>query len=169
MAHGDHVTRAGEQVDLAEVDHLPVLVVVGGLQDDEDVVTVVLDLRPLVRILCVLDGQLMQPEEARKPVQVTGLGLMDADPDELTGAGGAAQVRSLLGGQQLLVLAHAVLVVGAVDDHRAAPRSGSVAPAGFLPLGEFRQPRSSPGIQATSMSTRLPLNGTPSARSRRRC
>jgi hypothetical protein len=55
MPHGDHVARAREHVDLAEVDLLAVLVVVRGLQDQEHVLVVVLDLRALVGLRRVLD------------------------------------------------------------------------------------------------------------------
>jgi hypothetical protein len=120
---GDHVTRAGEEVDLAEVDLLLVLVVVGGPQDDEDVLVVVLDLRALVGLLRVLDCELVQAEQLLELFKVPGFGLVNADPDEVAGSGGSPQLRRPLRGQRLLVLAHTVLVVGGIDDHRAAPRS----------------------------------------------
>jgi hypothetical protein len=123
MTHGDHVPRAGEHVDLAEMDLLAILVVMGGLQDDEDVIVVILDLRPLVCLLRVLEGKFVEIEELGEQLQVPGLRLVDADPDEVAAPGGPAQLGGPLRGQRLLVLTHAVLVMGAVDDHRAAPRS----------------------------------------------
>ena len=126
VADGDHVAGAGEDVDLAEVDLLAVLVVVGGLQDDEEVVVVVLDLRPLVGAAAASStASSCRPNSCCSCSKVPGLGLVHADPDELAGAGGGPELRGLLGRERLLVLAHAVLVVGAVDDHRAAPAPSS--------------------------------------------
>ena len=71
-------------MDLAEVDDLAILVIMSRLQDDEDVLVVVLDLRSLVRILRVLNGELVQAEQLLQAIEVAGLGLVDADPDELT-------------------------------------------------------------------------------------
>jgi hypothetical protein len=65
------------------VDDLGVLVVVGGLEDDEVGGVVVLDLRPLMLETGVLDRQLVEVEETGELVELAGLGLVQPDPDEL--------------------------------------------------------------------------------------
>jgi len=120
VAHRDHVVAGGEQVHLAEVDPLSLLVVARGLQDDEVGVLVVLQLRPLVGALRVLDRQLVQVEALRHLVKLLGAGLMQPQPDELARLAGDA-LRCVLQRQLSLVLALAVFVVGAVDDHRVVP------------------------------------------------
>ena len=87
-------------MDLAEVDLLPLLVVVGGTEDDEVGVVVVLDLRSLVWALRVLDRELVKIEELLEPLHVTRLGLVQADPDELAGARAARDLGGLLGRQR---------------------------------------------------------------------
>ena len=62
VAHGDHVRRRDEQHDLAELDLLLVVVVARGAQDDEVGVVVVLELRPLVGAVGVLERELVQVE-----------------------------------------------------------------------------------------------------------
>src|SRR4051812_23463215 len=104
------------------MDLLLVLVVVRGLEYEEDILAVVLDLRPLVSLLRILDRELVQPEQILQLLQISRSGLVDAYPDELAGAGGASELPGSLRGQRLLMLAHAVLVMGAVDDHRVPPR-----------------------------------------------
>ena len=79
-------------MDLAEVDDLAILVIMSRLQDDEDVLVVVLDLRSLVRILRVLDGELVQAEQLLQALQLAGLGLVDADPDELAWTRGVPEL-----------------------------------------------------------------------------
>src|SRR5512132_1494548 len=169
MPHRDHVPGAGEEMDLTEVDDLAILVVMRRLEDDEDVLVVVLDLRSLMWVLSVLDGELVEPEQLLQPPQIAGLRLVDPDPDELAGTRGSPELGGVLRRQRLIMLARAVLVVGAVDDHRPAPRSLSVRGTALLPLGAPDQLPSSTGTQAASRSTRLPLKGTPSASRRRRC
>ncbi len=83
-ANGDNVAWAGEEADFAEVDYLLLLVVVGGLEDDEVGLVVILDLRALVLEASVLDRQLMEVEEAGELVELTGVGIVQPDPDELT-------------------------------------------------------------------------------------
>ena len=57
VADGDHVAAGrANSVDLAELDLLALLVVARGPQDDEEVLVVVLDLRPLVGLVRVLDA-----------------------------------------------------------------------------------------------------------------
>ena len=57
--------------------------VVRGLQDQEQVLVVVLDLRALVGVRRVLDRQLVKAEELLQCFMSPGLGLVDSDPDEL--------------------------------------------------------------------------------------
>ena len=93
VADGDHEADAEEEVELAE-DHLPVLgVVLGGAVDDEVEVVVRLDLRPLVRVRSVLDGELVQSEVLADVEHQLGGGVVELDPDEapaMAGAGGAS-------------------------------------------------------------------------------
>jgi hypothetical protein len=58
VAHGQHVVLAHEDVDLA--DGQAIGADVHGVQDDEQRVAILLDLRPLVAVAGVLDGQLVQ-------------------------------------------------------------------------------------------------------------
>ena len=116
VAHGDHVAGADEEVDLAELDLLLVIVVARGPQDDEEAVAlVVLELGTLVADAGVLDRQLVEAESLRDPLELLLRGLVEPQPDELAAA--LAELRRLLGADRALVLAGAVAVVGAVDDH----------------------------------------------------
>ena len=51
VADGDHVVRAEEDQDLAELDHLPSVDVAGGLQHHEQHVAVDLELGSLVALI----------------------------------------------------------------------------------------------------------------------
>jgi len=62
VPHGDGEVGSEEQVQLAELDLLQLVDVARGLEDDEQRVAVPLELRPLVGLDGVLDGQLMQVE-----------------------------------------------------------------------------------------------------------
>ena len=66
VADRDHVAGAEEEVDLAEVDLLALVVVVRGLEDDEVGAVVVLELRPLMLEVGVLDRELVQAEGLRR-------------------------------------------------------------------------------------------------------
>ncbi|GGT21971.1 hypothetical protein GCM10010254_48210 [Streptomyces chromofuscus] len=62
MADRDHEVGADEDVQLAEVDLLWCVEVAGRPQDDEEGLAVAFQLRPLVRLHRVLDGQRVQAE-----------------------------------------------------------------------------------------------------------
>ena len=97
------------------MDLLGLLVVAGGLQDDEEGAVVVLELRALVGALGVLDRELVQVEALGDLVQLLGGRLEEAEPDELAGLIAADARRRRLERQLAFVLALAVLVVGAVE------------------------------------------------------
>src|SRR5207237_5194920 len=75
----DQVVGADEQVVLVKGDLVAVPV---GLEDDREVVVVVLvDLRPLVLVLDVLDGQRMELECVLEHVEVLIVGRLDVKPE----------------------------------------------------------------------------------------
>ena len=67
VADDDHVAGAREDVHLAELDLLAVVEIAGGVQDEEVAVVVVLDLRALVGVHRVLDGERRAGRSARRP------------------------------------------------------------------------------------------------------
>ena len=81
MPDADDVALADEEVRLAEgnaaADEL------GGARDDEQRVAILLELRPLVRMLGVLDGEVVQVELALHPAQEIAARLPQADPDDM--------------------------------------------------------------------------------------
>ncbi len=83
MAHRDDVAAADEEMRLAEgdaaVDHLR------RARDDEQAVAVLLDLRPLMGVARVLDGEIVQAELALNPPQELVGRLVQADPDDVAG------------------------------------------------------------------------------------
>ena len=66
MAHGQHERGPDEHVDLAELDLLLLVDVPGWAQHDEEGVVIPFDLRPLVCVDGVLDGQWMELELRRE-------------------------------------------------------------------------------------------------------
>ena len=88
MAHADDEAAADEEVGLAEgdaaVDQL------GGARDDEQRVAVLLELRPGVRVLGVLDREVVQAELALHPEQQVAARLQQADPDDVAVLAGPA-------------------------------------------------------------------------------
>ena len=85
--------------------------------------------------LGVLHRQLVQPEEPLQLLEVAGLRLVQADPDELVAP--ARLLGGLLERERALVLAGPIVVVGAIDDHGMTPAAdfpgSAVAPASGLP------------------------------------
>ena len=81
MADADDVAGADEEMGLAEgdaaVDQL------GRAGDDEQRVAVLLELRPLMRVLGILDRQIVQVELPLDPQQQLAVGLEQADPDDM--------------------------------------------------------------------------------------
>ena len=115
VAHGDHEVAVDEQQDLADLDDSSVVDVAHGLQHHEQRVAVHLELRPLVRVDRVLDRERMQVELLANGVELL-LGRLE-QPDPHEGAIAPAGKGGLLD-RGLARMAPAVLVDGAVDDHR---------------------------------------------------
>src|SRR6185295_9587344 len=88
-----------------------------GLEHDEQRLAVDLELRALVRLDRVLDGELVEVELAADGVELLGRRLVHAEPDE-AGPVVAGGLRGLLE-VEIAPAALAVLVDGAVDDHAA--------------------------------------------------
>ena len=119
MTHRDRAARAGEDVDLAEVDLLALVVVACRAQDDEEVVLVLLELGALVRTGGILDRELVHREVRRDLAHLFVGGLVDSKPDEAIAARGVG--RRLGDRHRSFVLAGAGPVVRAVDDHGDLP------------------------------------------------
>jgi hypothetical protein len=86
-----------------------------GLQHDEEGITVDLELRPLVRVDRILDGELVQVELPTDGVELLLRRLVEPDPDERVV--GSTRLACVWDGE--LARAPATgLVDGAVDDHR---------------------------------------------------
>jgi hypothetical protein len=83
VAHRDDVAAADEEMRLAEgdaaVDHLR------RAGDDEQAVAVLLDLRPLMGVARILDGEVVQAELALNPPQELVGRLVQADPHDVAG------------------------------------------------------------------------------------
>ena len=73
-------------MDLAELDALVVVDVARAAQHDEPVLVVLLDLRALMRLVRVLDGELVEVQLSREPVELLLGRVGDADPDEALAA-----------------------------------------------------------------------------------
>ena len=93
VAHRDHVGARDEEHDLAELDLLLGVVVAGGAQDDEVGVVVVLELRPLVGAVGVLERELVQVEALADVAQLLHRRLEQAEPDEVAVADDARSRR----------------------------------------------------------------------------
>ena len=80
VAHRHQIARADEQVGLAKTD----MAVDGlrGVDGDEQRVAVRLDLGPLVRVVRILDREIVQAEFLLQLAQDAFSGLVQADPDE---------------------------------------------------------------------------------------
>ena len=61
----------------------PVVVGRGTVDDDEDEVVVVVDLRPLAELLGVLDGQRVELEDVAEDLEVLVVRLVEVEPEEL--------------------------------------------------------------------------------------
>ncbi len=125
VAHGHQVVASGEQEQFAELDLLPLVDVAGGGDDRQQAVVVALDLRAVVLLAGVVDGQLGQVEGVADRVELGLARHPQAEPAEP----GAAP----LGGQLLdgvrLQRAPSLDVPGGVDDHRAHRDTSHGAPA----------------------------------------
>jgi hypothetical protein len=122
VPHGDDEAVADEDEDLAELDRPVALAVARRLEDDEQRVVERLELRPLVRLDRVLDGELVEREVALHRIELLDGRLVETEPDErvpLTARLGRVHDRQLAGAPA------ALLVDGAVDDHRALCNGGA--------------------------------------------
>ena len=125
LPHGDHEGWREEDADLAELDLLGGVVIARGAQDDQlDVLVVVLDLRPHVEVLRVLDRQFVQAEGLTALSQFLRPGLEQSQPDETTLP---AAGRRLLQRHCALIAPVAVLVMGTINDHLGTPLSAAGA------------------------------------------
>ena len=87
VADADHEVRADEEVDLTGLDRILLVDVPERLEHEEQAVVVALELRTLVGVDGVLDGQRVQREGLRDLVELGRVGLVQADPDEVAGSG----------------------------------------------------------------------------------
>jgi len=78
MADRDDVSLADEQVRLAEGDAL--VLELRGARHDEQRVAILLDLRPLMRVIRVLDREVVQLELPLQAAQQRHVGFVQADP-----------------------------------------------------------------------------------------
>jgi hypothetical protein len=103
-----------ENQQLADLDHLLGIDIMGGLDDDEERLAVALDLRPLVGLDRVLDSQLVQVELAGDRLELLCCGFDHPEPNE--GAILPCRFAGIVQAQAA-VAASALLVDGAVGDH----------------------------------------------------
>ena len=80
MAHGDQEARADEDMGLPKT-HV-VFHMLGGVCGDEERAAEDLDLRPLVRMLGIFDGEVVQAEFLLQLVEQCVLWFVQADPHE---------------------------------------------------------------------------------------
>ena len=85
MAHGDDEVRADEEEDLAERHGLLAVDVARRLDHDEQRVVVDLELRALVRLERVLDGELVELERGPHLRELLFRRLVEAQPHERPG------------------------------------------------------------------------------------
>ena len=81
MPDADDVARADEEMRLAEGD--AALDQLRGARDDEQRIAILLELWPLMRMLGVLDGEVVQVKLALHPQQEFAVRLQQADPDDM--------------------------------------------------------------------------------------
>jgi hypothetical protein len=122
VADGDDVVAADEDVGLAIGD--AVALEMRGSRDDEELVAKDVDLRHLMRLERILDGEGMQAELLLQDAQLMLVGLDQADPGEL--AGGDAQRRDAVERGRTVTLAIAIDMGG--DDAHGASMVGKARP-----------------------------------------
>jgi hypothetical protein len=89
VPHGDDEPLADEDEDLTELDVVLLVDVPRGLQDEEDVFVVELELRPLVALRRVLDGELVETELPADGLELVAGRVVETDPCEAFGAAAA--------------------------------------------------------------------------------
>ena len=95
MPDADDIALADEEMRLAEGD--AAFDQLRGAGDDEQRVAILLDLRPLVRMLGILDRQIVQVELRLHAQQQLAVGLEQADPDDMALALSAHSPASSIG------------------------------------------------------------------------
>ncbi|MFK4506258.1 hypothetical protein ABIF81_001436 [Bradyrhizobium daqingense] len=85
MTHRDQIAVTDENVRLAEGD--PALDQLRGARDDEQGLAILLDLGTLMGVVGVLDGEIVQVELLLHRAKQRHVGLVQADPDHMTGLG----------------------------------------------------------------------------------
>lgn len=138
MAHRHQIAFADEDVRLAEGD--AALDQLRGARDDEQSLAILLDLGPLMGVVGVLDGELVQIELLLHGAEERHVGFVQADPDHVSGLGPPA--RGLADGD--IGNAAAVDIGAGRDDalggHRFGRRCGQRRDVhGFNP-GQFERP-----------------------------
>ena len=114
MAHRHDVARPDEQMRLAEGD-LALAVALRRPQHDEEGVAVLLELRPLMRAVRVLDREVVEAELVLHLVEQLLARLVQPDPDEERRI---RERRRDLVAVSRVATAHALPIGGAIDDAR---------------------------------------------------
>ena len=118
MPHRDHEVGADEDQQLSELDRLGRVDVAGRAQGEEEGRAEALELRALVALEGILDGQLMQVELGRHRLQLVEGGPVEADPgDAAVRAGELVRLVEV----DRVAEALAVDVDGAVDECHGIP------------------------------------------------
>src|SRR4029453_1062550 len=150
MADGDHELRANEDRDLAKHDRLRLVHVAGMSQDDEQRVSVTLQLRPMMRFDSVLDGELVQVELARDRRELLLARLEKTQPGNRVAAlAGGVELGKGVGPRR----PSAVAIDTTVDDH-----SKTVSPLLTHSAGAASIPGGMPSLSSGPGNTRAVLN-----------
>jgi hypothetical protein len=140
-------------VEAVQLDQ-SVIVGRGAVDDEEDELVVVLDLRPLVELLGVFHGKQVELENVAEDLEVTRIRLVEVEPEEVAGG---QQLRGLLPTEAELVAP--AFMADVADRPTPARRSPPVGP----PLFQGR-----PGAGRSSASPQAPGEEEPSGARRRR-
>ena len=121
VADGDDEPRVDEDHQLADLDHLFGIDVMGGLNHNEEGVAVELHLGALVGLDRILDRKLVEIELAGDLLELLRRGLEHTEPDKcpIATSSCAGIIES-----EVAVEAATILIGGTVDDHRS-----SIAPS----------------------------------------
>jgi hypothetical protein len=84
VAYREHVVLADEHIDFPD-EQFTFVVELDGMEHREERIAVLLDLRPLMAVLRVLDGEFVQAELLRHVREFARAGLLQRDPDEAVG------------------------------------------------------------------------------------
>src|SRR6266496_3075732 len=76
--NGDEEALGVEAVHLDQA----VLIGRGAVDDEEDEIVVILDLRPLLEVLRVLDRERVEPEDLAQDLEVIRVRLVEVEPEE---------------------------------------------------------------------------------------